>query len=81
MNKIVVEFAASTQQLYPQILAYIVFAVFRILISSYYSAKVNEWTLLSMTSVAQRKPIRMAIWGLTCLMLSACSSHTIADSL
>jgi huntingtin len=81
MNKIVVEFAASTQQLYPQILAYIVYAVFRTLINSHHSAKVNEWTLLSMTSVAQRKPIRMAIWGLTCLMLSACPSHTITDSL
>jgi len=81
MNKMVVEFAASTQQLYPQILAYTVFAVFRALINAHYSAKVNEWTLLSMTSVAQRKPIRMAIWGLTCLMLSACPSHAIADSL
>jgi len=81
MNKIVVEFAASTQQLYPQILAYIVFAVFRALINAHYSAKVNEWTLLSMTSVAQRKPIRMAIWGLTCLMLSACPLHAIADAL
>ena len=81
MNKMVVEFAASTQQLYPQILAYIVFAVFRALINSHYSAKVNEWTLLSMTSVAQRKPIRMAIWGLTCLMLSACPSHAVADVL
>ncbi|CAF3598174.1 unnamed protein product [Adineta steineri] len=81
MNKMVVEFAASTQQLYPQILAYTVFAVFRALINAHYLAKVNEWTLLSMTSVAQRKPIRMAIWGLTCLMLSACPSHAIADSL
>lgn len=81
MNKIVVEFAASTQQLYPQILAYIVYAVYRALINSHYSAKVNEWTLLSMTSVAQRKPIRMAIWGLTCLMLSACPSHAIANAL
>ncbi|CAF1318201.1 unnamed protein product, partial [Rotaria sordida] len=81
MNKMVLEFAASTQQLYPQILAYTVFAVFRALINAHYSAKVNEWTLLSMTSIAQRKPIRMAIWGLTCLMLSACPSHTIADAL
>ena len=81
MNKIVLEFAASTQQLYPQILAYTVFAVFRALIYAHYSSKVNEWTLLSMTSIAQRKPIRMAIWGLTCLMLSACPSHTIADAL
>lgn len=81
MNKMVLEFAASTQQLYPQILAYTVFAVFRALINSHYLPKVNEWTLLSMTSIAQRKPIRMAIWGLTCLMLSACPSHTIADAL
>lgn len=81
MNKIVVEFATSMQQLYPQLLAYIVFAVFRALISARYSAKVNEWTLLSMTSVAQRKPIRVAIWGLTCLMLSACPSYAIADAL
>ncbi|CAF5080915.1 unnamed protein product, partial [Rotaria sp. Silwood1] len=28
MNKIVLEFAASTQQLYPQILEYTVFAAF-----------------------------------------------------
>jgi hypothetical protein len=81
MNKVVVEFAASTQQLYPQILAYTVFAVFRALINAHYTAKVNEWTLLSMTSVAQRKPIRMAVWGLTCLMLSACPAHAVADSL
>lgn len=81
MNKIVLEFGSASQQLYPQLLAYIVFAVFRTLISARYSAKVNEWTLLSMTSVAQRKPVRMAIWGLTCLMLSACPSYAIADAL
>jgi hypothetical protein len=80
MNKMVVEFAASTQ-LYPQILAHTIFAVFRALIRANYSAKVNEWTLLSMTSVAQRKPIRMATWSLTCLMLSACPSHDIANTL
>ncbi|CAF3861173.1 unnamed protein product [Rotaria sp. Silwood1] len=34
-----------------------------------------------MTSVAQRKSIRIAICGLTCLMLSACPSHTIVDAL
>ncbi|CAF1277551.1 unnamed protein product [Adineta ricciae] len=81
MNKVVVEFAASTQQLYPQILAYTVFAVFRTLINAHYTPKVNEWTLLSMSSVAQRKPIRMAVWGLTCLMLSACPSQTTAEAL
>ena len=81
MNKMVVEFAAFNQHLYPQILAYTIFAVFRGLIQANHSAKVNEWTLLSMNSVAQRKPIRMAIWGLTCLMLSACPSHDIADAL
>lgn len=81
MNKMVVEFAAFNQHLYPQILAYTIFAVFRGLIQANHSAKVNEWTLLSMTSVAQRKPIRMAIWGLTCLMLSACPSHDIANAL
>ena len=81
MNKMVGEFATSTQQLYPQILAYTVFAVFRALLHAHYAAKVNEWTLLSMTSVAQRKPIRMAIWGLTCLMLSACPSHDVANAL
>ncbi|CAF1533736.1 unnamed protein product, partial [Rotaria sp. Silwood1] len=42
---------------------------FRALINARYSAKVKEWTLLSMTNIAQRKSIRMAIWGLTCLML------------
>ncbi|CAF1522729.1 unnamed protein product, partial [Rotaria sp. Silwood1] len=55
MNKMVLEFAASTQPLYPQILAYTVFALFRALINARYSAKVNEWTLLSMTNIAQRK--------------------------
>ncbi|CAF3545823.1 unnamed protein product [Rotaria sp. Silwood1] len=34
-----------------------------------------------MTNIAQRKSICMAIWWLTCLMLSACSSLTIADAL
>ncbi|CAF5029241.1 unnamed protein product, partial [Rotaria sp. Silwood1] len=33
-----------------------------------------------MTNIAQRKSICMAIWWLTCLMLSACSSLTIADA-
>ncbi|CAF3842803.1 unnamed protein product, partial [Rotaria sp. Silwood1] len=39
MTKIVLEFAASTQPLYPQIFAYTVFAVFRTLINAHYSAK------------------------------------------
>ena len=43
-------------------------------------AKVNEWTLLSMAHIPQRKSIRIAIWGLNCLMLSACPPHTIADA-
>ena len=81
MNKIVAEFASSPQQLYPQILAYTMFAVFRGLIQAHHTNKVNEWTLLSISSVAQRKPIRMAIWGLTCFMLSACPSHSIANTL
>ncbi|CAF2977523.1 unnamed protein product [Rotaria sp. Silwood2] len=34
-----------------------------------------------MTSSAQRKSIRMAIWSLTCLILSACLLHTIAGTL
>ena len=80
MNKIVAEFAASIH-LYPQILAYTVFAVFRALIDAQNSAKVNEWTLLSLKSVAQRKPCRMAVWALTCLLLSACESTTIANAL
>ncbi|CAF3983538.1 unnamed protein product [Rotaria sp. Silwood1] len=42
MNKMILEFAASTQQLYPQILVY---TFFRVLINARYSAKVNEWTL------------------------------------
>ncbi|CAF1469081.1 unnamed protein product [Rotaria sp. Silwood1] len=54
---------------------------FRALINVRYSAVVNEWTLLSMTNIAQRKSIGMAIWGLTCLTLSACLSHRIADAL
>ena len=60
MNKMVVEFAAFNQHLYPQILAYTIFAVFRGLIQANHSAKVNEWSLLSMTSVAQRKPTRIS---------------------
>ncbi|CAF1448125.1 unnamed protein product [Rotaria sp. Silwood1] len=52
------------------LLAHISF-FFRALINARYSAKVNEWTLLSMTNIAQRKSLCMAIWGLTCLMLSA----------
>ncbi|CAF3727158.1 unnamed protein product [Rotaria sp. Silwood1] len=77
----VLEFAALTQQLYRQILAYTVFAFFRALINARYSVKINEWTLLSITSIAQRKSICMAIWDLICLMLSACLSNKIADAL
>ncbi|CAF5000331.1 unnamed protein product, partial [Rotaria sp. Silwood1] len=78
MNKMVLEFVASTQKLYSQILAYTVFAFFCALINARYSAKVNEWTLLSMVNITQRKSIGMAILGLTCLMFSA---HRIADAL
>ncbi|CAF5143128.1 unnamed protein product, partial [Rotaria sp. Silwood1] len=42
MNKMVLEFVASTQKLYSQILAYTVFAFLRALINARYSAKVNE---------------------------------------
>ncbi|CAF3111483.1 unnamed protein product, partial [Rotaria sp. Silwood2] len=52
------------------------FAVFRTLINAHYSSQVNEWSLLSMTSSAQRKLIRMAKWELTGLMLNAYSLHT-----
>ncbi|CAF1490280.1 unnamed protein product [Rotaria sordida] len=49
-------FTASTQQSYPQIIAYTVFAIIHTLISAhFFSAKVNEWTLLSMASIPQRK--------------------------
>ncbi|CAF5155848.1 unnamed protein product, partial [Rotaria sp. Silwood1] len=61
MNKMVLEFVASTQKLYPQILAYTVFAFFCALINTCYSAAVNGWTLLSMTNITQRKLIGMAI--------------------
>ncbi|CAF4321214.1 unnamed protein product, partial [Rotaria sp. Silwood2] len=53
-----------------------IFAVFRTLINAHYSSQVNEWSLLSMTSSAQRKLIRMAKWELTGLMLNAYSLHT-----
>ncbi|CAF0772812.1 unnamed protein product [Didymodactylos carnosus] len=79
MNKIIAEYAA-TQQLYPQILAYVIFTVFRSLINANYLSKVNEWTLLSISSVSQRRPIRLALWALTCLMLSACEEK-VANSL
>ncbi|CAF1374949.1 unnamed protein product [Rotaria sp. Silwood1] len=59
------------------LLAHISF-FFRALINARYSAKVNEWTLLSMTNIAQRKSLCMAIWELTCLMLSACLSQGVA---
>ncbi|CAF1398423.1 unnamed protein product [Rotaria sp. Silwood1] len=49
------------------LLAHISF-FFRALINARYSAKVNEWTLLLMTNIAQTKSLCMAIWGLTCLM-------------
>ncbi|CAF4243771.1 unnamed protein product [Rotaria sordida] len=46
-----------------------------------YLAKVNKWILLLMNSIAQRKSIRMAIWGLNCLMLSTCPSHKTTNAL
>ncbi|CAF2784231.1 unnamed protein product [Rotaria sp. Silwood2] len=41
----------------------------------------NKVTFLSITNIAQRKLICMATWRLACLILSACPSHTIADTL
>ncbi|CAF1281437.1 unnamed protein product [Rotaria sordida] len=57
----------------PLLLAHIDFA--------HYLAKVNKWILLLMNSIAQRKSIRMAIWGLNCLMLSTCPSHKTTNAL
>ncbi|CAF1328607.1 unnamed protein product, partial [Rotaria sordida] len=51
------------------------------LISAHYLAKVNKWMLLLMSNIAQRKSIRMAIWGLNCLMLSTCPSHKTTNAL
>ncbi|CAF1400436.1 unnamed protein product [Rotaria sp. Silwood1] len=50
------------------LLAHISF-FFRALINARYSAKVNEWTLLSMTNIAQRKSLCMAIWGFLLMQL------------
>ncbi|CAF1630865.1 unnamed protein product [Rotaria sp. Silwood1] len=55
------------------LLAHISF-FFRALINARYSAKVNEWTLLSTTNIAQRKSLCMAIWGFL-LMLSRFSAR------
>ncbi|CAF4615186.1 unnamed protein product [Rotaria sp. Silwood1] len=43
MDKTVLEFATSTQQLQSQTRVYV---VFRALISAHYSTKVNEWAIL-----------------------------------
>ncbi|CAF1128805.1 unnamed protein product [Rotaria sordida] len=80
MHKMILEFAASIQHLYSQIVAYTIPAVFCGLINAHYLAKVNKWTFLLMNSIAQRKSIRMAIWGLNCLMLSTCPSHKTTNT-
>ncbi|CAF3849954.1 unnamed protein product [Rotaria sp. Silwood1] len=53
MNKMVLEFVASTQKLYSQILAYTVFAFLRALINARYSAK--------LTSIEQLRQFEQAL--------------------
>ncbi|XP_078717925.1 huntingtin isoform X2 [Lampetra fluviatilis] len=73
MNKIIGEFLSS-QQPYPQFMAYVVYKVFQGLHDSGRTSMVREWVMLSLSNFTQRTPMSMAVWSLSCFFVSA--SHT-----
>ncbi|XP_071947754.1 huntingtin-like isoform X2 [Antedon mediterranea] len=70
MNKVIGEFL-SNQQPHPQIIAMVVFKVFENLHRRDQAQLVQDWVLLSLSNFTQRTPIAMAVWSLTCFLISA----------
>uniref|UniRef100_UPI00358E7878 huntingtin isoform X3 n=1 Tax=Myxine glutinosa TaxID=7769 RepID=UPI00358E7878 len=80
MNKIIGEFL-SGQQPYPQLMASVLYKVFKGLHSSGRSSMVRDWVMLSLSNFTQRTPIGMAIWSLSCLFVSASLTPWISSLL
>ncbi|GAB6024871.1 hypothetical protein CHUAL_009985 [Chamberlinius hualienensis] len=70
MNKVIGEFI-SNQQPHPHLVASIVFQVFEAAHQQGQFALIREWVLLSLSNFMQQSPLGMAVWSLTCLLISA----------
>ena len=68
LNKVIGEFVSS-QQLYPHLLANIVFAVFSFLRQESKGDIIQEWVMLSLSSFPQLEPLPLSIWSLTCFLI------------
>ncbi|XP_033121557.1 huntingtin-like [Anneissia japonica] len=76
MNKVIGEFL-SNQQPHPQLIAMVVFKVFENLHRKDQVQLVHDWVLLSLSNFTQRTPIAMAVWSLTCFLISASTNQWI----
>ncbi|CAD5116743.1 DgyrCDS5598 [Dimorphilus gyrociliatus] len=76
MNKVIGEFI-SNQQPHPQLLAKVLSEVFSKLINDEKADVVVNWLMLSLSNLAQRTPLSMAIWSLTVCFVSASQSNQL----
>lgn len=74
LNKVIGEML-SAQQLYPQHLAFVVFALFASLHGKAKSDTVHDWVLLSLPSFTQLEPLSLAVWSLTCFLVAASTNE------
>ncbi|EDM00080.1 Huntington disease gene homolog [Rattus norvegicus] len=77
MNKVIGEFL-SNQQPYPQFMATVVYKVFQTLHSAGQSSMVRDWVMLSLSNFTQRTPVAMAMWSLSCFLVSASTSPWVS---
>jgi huntingtin len=76
LNKVIGEFVSS-QQLYPHLLADVVFAVFGFLRQESKGDIIHEWVMLSLSSFPQLDPLPLSVWSLTCFLICASDDHWI----
>ncbi|XP_015913152.2 huntingtin [Parasteatoda tepidariorum] len=74
LNKIITEFLSS-QQPHSQIMAKVIFEVFQYLHKQSQEEIVHEWVLLSLSNFMQRSPLSIAVWSLSCFLISATANH------
>nr|AAC52218.1 huntingtin [Mus musculus] len=77
MNKVIGEFL-SNQQPYPQFMATVVYKVFQTLHSAGQSSMVRDWVMLSLSNFTQRTSVAMAMWSLSCFLVSASTSPWVS---
>ncbi|RWS13922.1 huntingtin-like isoform X3 [Dinothrombium tinctorium] len=73
LNKIIMEFLSS-QQLNRKYLAHIIFQVFNNLHQQSKESLIHDWVVLSLSSFTQVVPLSLAIWTLSCFLISASSN-------